>query len=212
MATKRRAFPGRNVFLVLLFFALGPGGVASSALAASASRAFQNDFVRVTITEGLSQGTGFSILQDRQGFIWIATEDGLNRYDGNNFRIYRPTDDQTSISNTQSNVLFEDSRGVLWIGTSSGLNRYNRDLDSFTRFVSDPNDPQGTVKRAKEAVRTRKTIRELVIEKGIFSRADLDEILSPRELTEPGVAGGFRFEPTMPEGYERPTGPTGAGG
>jgi len=55
---------------------------------------------------------------------------------------------------------------------------------------------------AKEAVRTGKTIRELVVEKGIFSRADLDEILSARELTEPGVAGGFRFEPTMPEGYE----------
>ena len=141
MQPKRRAFPERNIFLVLLFFALGPGG-AFSARAASASRAFQNDFVRVTITEGLSQGTGFSILQDRQGFIWIATEDGLNRYDGYNFRIYRPTDDPTSISDNQSNVIFEDSRGVLWLGGSSGLNRYNRDRDNFTRFTSDPNDPK----------------------------------------------------------------------
>jgi len=66
MQTKRRAFPERNVFLVLFLFILGPGG-AFSARAASASRAFQNDFVRVTITEGLSQGTGFAIFQDRQG-------------------------------------------------------------------------------------------------------------------------------------------------
>ncbi len=65
---------------------------------------------------------------------------------------------------------------------------------------------------AKEAVASGKTIRELVLERGIFSRDDLDAILDPYELTEPGVAGGFRYEPTMPEGYDRPTGPVGAGG
>jgi aspartate ammonia-lyase len=65
---------------------------------------------------------------------------------------------------------------------------------------------------AKEAVATGKTIRELVLEKEIFGQDELDQILDPHELTEPGVAGGFRFEPRMPEGYERPTGPVGAGG
>ena len=65
---------------------------------------------------------------------------------------------------------------------------------------------------AKEAVATGKTIRELVLEKGVFDKEALDQILSPKELTEPGVAGGFRFEPNMPEGYERPTGPVGGGG
>ena len=65
---------------------------------------------------------------------------------------------------------------------------------------------------AKEAVATGKTIRELVLEKGIFDREALDVILDPHELTEPGVAGGFRFEPRMPPGYERPTGPAGGGG
>jgi aspartate ammonia-lyase len=62
---------------------------------------------------------------------------------------------------------------------------------------------------AKEAVATGKTIRQLVIEKDIFSEADLDQILDPHELTRPGVAGDFRFEPRMPEGYERPTHATG---
>jgi len=65
---------------------------------------------------------------------------------------------------------------------------------------------------AKEAVATGKTIRQLVLEKGIFDQEALDAILDPHELTEPGVAGGFRYEPNMPEGYERPTGPVGAGG
>jgi aspartate ammonia-lyase len=65
---------------------------------------------------------------------------------------------------------------------------------------------------AKEAVTTGRTIRELVLEKGIFEREELDQILDPHELTKPGVAGGFRFEPRMPEGYERPTGPVGGGG
>ncbi len=65
---------------------------------------------------------------------------------------------------------------------------------------------------AKEAVASGKTIRELVLEQGIFTKEELDVILDPHELTEPGVAGSFRFEPRMPEGYERPTGPVGGGG
>jgi aspartate ammonia-lyase len=65
---------------------------------------------------------------------------------------------------------------------------------------------------SKQAVRERRTIREIVIERGIFTAAELDELLAPHELTEPGVAGGFRFTPKLPEGYKPPTGPVGAGG
>ena len=65
---------------------------------------------------------------------------------------------------------------------------------------------------AKEAVTTGKTIRQLVIEKGVFTEDEVNQILDPHELTEPGVAGGFRFEPKMPEGYTRPTGTVGGGG
>ncbi|MEX2546884.1 MAG: aspartate ammonia-lyase [Chloroflexota bacterium] len=65
---------------------------------------------------------------------------------------------------------------------------------------------------AKEAVATGKTIRALVVEKGVFTADEIEQILDPHELTEPGVAGGFRFEPRMPEGYKRPTGPVGGGG
>jgi aspartate ammonia-lyase len=65
---------------------------------------------------------------------------------------------------------------------------------------------------SKQAVREGRTIREIVIERGIFTAEELDELLAPHELTEPGVAGDFRFTPKLPEGYEPPTGPVGAGG
>jgi aspartate ammonia-lyase len=65
---------------------------------------------------------------------------------------------------------------------------------------------------AKEAVASGRTIRELVLEKGIFQPDELEQILDPFELTKPGIAGGFRFKPTLPPGFEPPTGPVGAGG
>jgi aspartate ammonia-lyase len=65
---------------------------------------------------------------------------------------------------------------------------------------------------AKQAVRENRTIREIVLERGVFSAEELDQILDPHELTRPGIAGGMRFEPRMPEGYQRPTGPVGGGG
>jgi aspartate ammonia-lyase len=65
---------------------------------------------------------------------------------------------------------------------------------------------------AKEAVKTGKTIRQLVVEKGVFTQQEVDAILDPHELTEPGIAGGFKYEPKMPDGYKRPTGPVGGGG
>jgi len=62
---------------------------------------------------------------------------------------------------------------------------------------------------SKQAVKENRTIREIVVERGIFTAEDLDQILAPHELTEPGVAGGFRFTPTLPKGVEPPTGPAG---
>jgi len=126
----------------LLVFSLSFAFFAPPARAASASRVFENDFVRISIKDGLSQGSGLAIVQDAQGFIWIGTEDGLNRYDGYGFRVYRPTSDPGSISEGTGRILFVDSRGDLWIGTNDGLNRYNREQDNFTRFRNDPNDPQ----------------------------------------------------------------------
>ena len=91
---------------------------------------------RLTIDHGLSQGMIFDLCQTRDGFLWAATKDGLNRYDGYNFKIYshNPFDPYSVAENTVAS-LFEDSRGWLWIGTETkGLDLYNPKTGHFHHF------------------------------------------------------------------------------
>lgn len=91
------------------------------------------NFKRLTINEGLSQNTAFCILQDKTGFIWVGTEDGLNKYDGYDFTIYKhDNNNRSSLSNSQVNALCEDPQENLWVGTSKGLNLFDRDSESFS--------------------------------------------------------------------------------
>ncbi len=77
--------------------------------------------------------------------MWFGTQDGLNRYDGYNFKVYKnDPEDPNSISINYILSLLEDSEGDLWIGTNGGgLNRFDRDLDAFTSFVSESDDSRG---------------------------------------------------------------------
>lgn len=78
---------------------------------------------------------GKLIYQDRDGILWIATEDGLNRYDGAKFTIFRhKPGDTNSLANNYVRVLFEDRDGRFFIGSLSGLQRYDRARDRFTRI------------------------------------------------------------------------------
>ena len=79
-----------------------------------------------------------AVYQDRKGFIWIATENGLNKFDGTRFSIYRHNaTDSTSLKNNYVRTLFEDSRGNFWIGCINGLQRYDRATDNFHElFIS----------------------------------------------------------------------------
>ncbi|QQS35628.1 MAG: hypothetical protein IPM56_15495 [Ignavibacteriales bacterium] len=83
------------------------------------------NFENFSIKEGLSNDIATSIIQDKDGFIWIGTEDGLNRYDGYEFKIFKfnPAN-PGSISDDWITRVFQDSKGNIWIGTSNGLNRY----------------------------------------------------------------------------------------
>ncbi len=94
------------------------------------------------INDGLSQSNVKSIIKDRQGFMWFSTEDGLNRFDGYNFKIYRHDPrDVHSLPKSNTNVLFEDKEGDLWVGTNGGgLSLYNRDADSFSTFIAIQDD------------------------------------------------------------------------
>ncbi len=91
---------------------------------------------RIGIEHGLSQSSAMVIMQDREGFLWIGTWDGLNRYDGYSFVHYRhDPHDSTSISNNSINLLFEDRDGAIWVGTAGGgLNRLDKKSKTFERY------------------------------------------------------------------------------
>jgi signal transduction histidine kinase/ligand-binding sensor domain-containing protein len=100
-------------------------------------------FEHISLEQGLSQSTVFCMLQDSQGFMWFGTEDGLNKYDGYNFTIYKPEpEDPNSLAVRWIQTLFEDDSGMLWIGTNKGgLSRFDRTLDHFIHYRNDPGDP-----------------------------------------------------------------------
>jgi len=91
----------------------------------------------ISTAQGLSQGMVFDILQDKEGFIWVATKNGLNRYDGYSFKIF--TNDPYNAHSLSSNTilkLFEDSKGRIWAGTeNAGLNIYDKQSGKFYRIT-----------------------------------------------------------------------------
>jgi len=95
-------------------------------------------FENISIKNGLSQNSIFAITQDHYGFIWFGTEDGLNRYDGYKFKIYKPgKPGKNSISHNYIWSLLEDSKGNLWVGTNGGgLNLFNHNSEKFTVYKS----------------------------------------------------------------------------
>src|SRR5665648_727642 len=85
-------------------------------------------FSKIDMETGLSNNSALCIIQDHDGFIWIGTRDGLNRFDGIDNTIYKHKfDDSLSISNNQVNCIFEASNNELWIGTANGLNKLDSD-------------------------------------------------------------------------------------
>ena len=98
-------------------------------------------FSQLSTFDGLSNSNVFNITQDHQDFIWFATEDGLNRFDGNNFVTYRHNaSDTNSIADNVIRTIFIDSEKTLWVGTQNGLSRYNLELDNFDNFVNKARD------------------------------------------------------------------------
>ncbi len=93
------------------------------------------------ITEGLSVVSILSINQDSKGFMWIATEEGLNKYDGYSFTIYDHAEENSaSLGNGLVYLTYEDQAGVLWVGTRGGFDKFNRDTEQFIHYQHDPND------------------------------------------------------------------------
>ena len=102
-----------------------------------AAQAQDFQFESISVEHGLSQSSIWSIIQDSSGFMWFGTADGLNKYDGYSFHVYRhDPQDSTSLSDNTAWTLFEDRAGVLWVGTATGLNRYDRRTGKFSRLAN----------------------------------------------------------------------------
>lgn len=89
-------------------------------------------FKHLSVQDGLSRSWVKCIHQDKYGFLWFGTENGLNKYDGYTFKVYKHNSAyKNSLSHNNINVIYEDNKGNLWIGTHVGLNLYDRDKDEF---------------------------------------------------------------------------------
>ena len=109
---------------------------------ASFSQVSDISFDQIFLEDGLSQSIVKSIVQDKRGFMYFGTEDGLNLYDAYSFNVFRNSDDQNSLSYNDITSLCEDKFGKLWIGTfNSGLNLYISEKKKFIRFGYDSKNP-----------------------------------------------------------------------
>ncbi len=150
----------RTALLALLLLAAACGGLAPAPASPTPAAALPSDapqsvrrfdpadvlrFEHISIEEGLSQSTVRCILQDRRGFIWFGTEDGLNRFDGYGFKVYRhDPDNAASLGNNAIQALYEDSSGSLWVGTEGrGLDKLDRETEQFTHYRAGPEDWAG---------------------------------------------------------------------
>lgn len=125
------------VFAIFVYFLVGHINSVSG-------QALRIDFDRLTIDDGLSQSTVYSAIQDSSGYMWFGTEDGLNRYNGHKFTVFRNNpDDSTSLSNNRIIALHVDRNKNLWIGTlGGGLNQFSYDDYSFKAFTHKKDNPR----------------------------------------------------------------------
>lgn len=128
----------------LLFTAQSAGG--------GSLRQRQFEFRHVSIEEGLSQSSVSCIFQDRQGFMWFGTGDGLNKFDGYSITAYRSNPgDSTSLVGGVIRAICEDTSGAIWVGSDEGLVRYDRETSSFRHFSTHMPQWQGIVGLAADS-------------------------------------------------------------
>jgi len=96
-------------------------------------------FTRLSTEEGLSQSRVGQIVQDDQGFMWFGTENGLNRFDGYSFKVFRHNSAPASLSGVTISALFKDRAGLLWVGVDQFLDRFDPATETFKHYRADKN-------------------------------------------------------------------------
>ncbi|WP_143537543.1 hybrid sensor histidine kinase/response regulator transcription factor [Rubrivirga marina] len=150
-------------------------------------------FRHLTIDDGLAQGTVRTVMQDREGFLWLSTQGGLHRYDGHAVVVYKTTPfDTTSISDSWVNATVEAADGDLWVTTQrGGLNRMDRTAGTFVHYRHDPDDPA--------SLSSDKTVDALVDRRGDLWVSTLDGGLNRMRAGEDGRFTRFRHDPDDPQ-------------
>jgi signal transduction histidine kinase/ligand-binding sensor domain-containing protein/DNA-binding response OmpR family regulator/HPt (histidine-containing phosphotransfer) domain-containing protein len=194
MRNRRRFF---NLLVACVAMVLSTVALAGPPIPATRPMYFEH----LTMRDGLSMSTINGILQDSQGYVWIATEAGLNRYDGYSVRQFRR--DRGNPQGLASDYVWsiaEDAQGDLWLATDGGgVARWDRRTETFQQFRHDPNQPQSLVSD---------TVRALLIDsKGFIWAGTKDhglDILDPRT----GTARHYRHRES--DAYSLPSDAIGA--
>jgi len=127
----RTTLPGKLLFALLIFCASPSIGQTKNI-----------KFSHLGIEDGLSLSFVTCIFQDSQGFMWVGTNEGLNKYDGYKFTVYKTNEhDKYSISHNIINGIAEDSKGNIWIATSGGINMLEVETERFIRYTANENIP-----------------------------------------------------------------------
>ena len=183
--------------LVVWAMALSAAAIAGAPVPASRPMYFEH----LTMRDGLSMSTINSILQDSQGYVWLATEAGLNRYDGYSVRQFRrERGNPQGLASDYVWSIAEDAQGDLWLATDGGgVARWDRRTGIFQQFRHDPKQPQSLASD---------TVRALLIDsKGLIWAGTKDrglDILDPRT----GVARHYRHRES--DAYSLPSDAIGA--
>jgi signal transduction histidine kinase/ligand-binding sensor domain-containing protein/CheY-like chemotaxis protein/HPt (histidine-containing phosphotransfer) domain-containing protein len=175
----------RSLLITLIAGALccAPGGPARAAAPVPTVRPMY--FEHLTMRDGLSHSTVEGMLQDSRGYLWLATESGLDRYDGYSVRVYhRERGNPGALASDYVWTIAEDAHGDLWLATiGGGVERWQRSSDQFQQFRHDPQRPASL---ASDAVRTLLIDAEGNIWAGTLDRGV--DVLDPRT----GTARHFR--------------------
>ncbi|MFT5142630.1 MAG: signal transduction histidine kinase/ligand-binding sensor domain-containing protein [Rhodothermales bacterium] len=150
------------------------------------------DVKRIGVEQGLSHRMVNDILEDRQGHMWFATREGLNRYDGHRFVVYiHEPADSLSLPDSKVSALFESSDGRLWIGTSRSLVRFDRATESFRPVPFGPGaTPQPIFEPISDIAETPDgTLWIMTTERGLFKLPPGASELQPVPVTYAGKSG-----------------------
>jgi len=142
MRTRTKTLGFSLLFLAILSRAAHAQNHDTSPVSSQAAQSQNLQFEHLSTAQGLSHNNVKCIFQDSRGFLWFGTQNGLNRYDGYTFKVFKhDPQDSTTISNNFIWKIYEDHSQTLWIGTANGLNKFDHATETFTRYLHDSNNP-----------------------------------------------------------------------